>query len=282
MREKIIVTLTTWSKRIGNIPTVLDTIYKQTLPPDKVVLNLAYGEFVPDEVQHYLHQHSVEVNRMKDTKVYKKLIPTLKKYPNGCIIPIDDDWLYPMGMIEELMSMHKRFPRNPISGNKEVVCGIQCHCGCASLTKAEYFGEYLNMIDDDVIANCPSDDMVYSYLSTLAGHPYYRTINSFFLNMQPFDAVEGYSESCQNDSVGKSFDYLRERFGEINGLMSLYLPDTYMGEFMDDIITKSIRYYEAKKERETEDRIYSTYSFRIGQTIVKPFRWMKNKFQNHQ
>lgn len=171
VKEKIIVTLTTWSKRISNIPIVLDTIYKQTLPPDLVVLNLAFDEVIPTDVQQYLDQHSVEVNRVEDTKVYKKLIPTLKKYPHDCIISIDDDWLYPEGMIEEFVKFHKLYPNNPISGNKEVFCGIQCHCGCASLTKASFWGEYLNMIDGDVIVNCPSDDMVYSYLSTLAGHP---------------------------------------------------------------------------------------------------------------
>ena len=30
MPEKIIVTMTTWEKRISNIPAVLDTIYSQT------------------------------------------------------------------------------------------------------------------------------------------------------------------------------------------------------------------------------------------------------------
>ena len=277
MPERIIVTLTTWSKRIGNIPTVLDTIYAQTRKPDLVVLNLAYDEVVPDEVQSYLNEHSVEVNRMPDTKVYKKLIPTLKKYPNDCIIPIDDDWLYPEGMIEEFMEMHKRFPNNPISGNREVACGIQCHCGCASLTKAEYFGQYLDMIDDDVIANCASDDMVYSYLSTLAGHPYYRTINSYFMNMEPYGAEEGYSAACIGNAVYDSFNYLEKRFGTLPNLMPHYISDKYIAELIGDINAKGIRYFVQQKEKETEDRIYATYSFRIGQAIVKPFRWVKNK-----
>ena len=41
MQERIIVTMTTYSKRIGNIPAVLDTIFKQTIHPDIVVINLA-------------------------------------------------------------------------------------------------------------------------------------------------------------------------------------------------------------------------------------------------
>ena len=276
MEEKIIVTLTTWSKRIGNIPAVLDTIYAQTRKPDLIVLNLAYDEVIPEVVHKYIEQHSVEVNRVEDTKVYKKLIPTLKKYPNDCVIAIDDDWLYPQGMIAEFVEMHRRFPNNPISGNKEVVCGIQCHCGCASLTKASFFGDYLDMIDNDVISNCPSDDMVYSYLSTLSGHPYRRTKNSYFMNMKPYGAVEGYSDNSQYDPVGPTFEYMIKRFGAIENLMKLYISDESLGELINEIHVKGIRYYEQKKERETEDRIYASYSFRIGHAILKPFRWLKN------
>ena len=82
MTERIIVSLTTWSKRIGNIPVVLDTIFNQTVQPDLVVLNLAHDEIIPEDVKHYINSHNIEINRVKDTKVYKKLIPTLKKYPN--------------------------------------------------------------------------------------------------------------------------------------------------------------------------------------------------------
>ena len=59
MKEQLIVSLTTWKPRIGNIPAVLDSIYAQTLPPDKVVLNLSYDEFIPTEVQSYIDAHGV-------------------------------------------------------------------------------------------------------------------------------------------------------------------------------------------------------------------------------
>ena len=53
-KERIIVSLTTYSKRIGNIPTVLETIFNQTQKPDLVVLNLAFNESIPDDVQNYI------------------------------------------------------------------------------------------------------------------------------------------------------------------------------------------------------------------------------------
>ena len=42
-----------------------------------------------------------------------KIIPTLKLYPNDCIIGIDDDWLYPPTMIEDLWNTHIKYPNNP-------------------------------------------------------------------------------------------------------------------------------------------------------------------------
>ena len=129
MQERIIVTMTTYNKRIGNIPTVLDTIFKQTIHPDIVVINLAYEEIIPDKVQIYMETHNIEVNRVPDTKVYKKIVPTLKKYPDDCVINIDDDKLYPPEMIADFMDIHKKYPNNPISGNRQVFGGRQCHHG---------------------------------------------------------------------------------------------------------------------------------------------------------
>lgn len=276
MQERIIVTLTTWSKRIGNIPTVLDTIYAQTRKPDLVVLNLAYDEVIPEDVHNYIEQHSVEVNRVEDTKVYKKLIPTLKKYPNDCVISIDDDWLYPEGMIEDFMSVHKLYPNNPISGNKEVACEIPCHCGCASLTKAEFFGDYLYMIDDELIQNCPSDDLVYSYLAALTGRPYYRTIYEYFINMEPYCSNDAYSMHNPWPDLYKTFEYMKNRFGQPPRIIPIYISDKYYADLIENYMTQNIKYYVIQKERETEERIYSSLSFRIGQAIVKPLRWVKS------
>lgn len=193
--EKIIVSLTTWKPRIGNIPVVLDTIFDQTKRPDKVVLNLSFDEIIPDDIQDYIDHHNVEIFRVPDTKVYKKLIPTLLRYPDDCIISIDDDFLYPKTMIEDFWETHLRFPDSPISGNAVVLFEMQCHCGCASLTKAEFFGKYLPMIDAALMENCLSDDIVYTFLSTKNKHPYLRTEHQYFENMESYNSVISYTES---------------------------------------------------------------------------------------
>lgn len=270
----IIVSLTTWSERIGNLPTVLDTIYSQTMPPDKVVLNLAYDEQVPDIVQEYLDAHGVEVFRLPDTKVFKKLVPTLRRYPNACVISIDDDWLYPEGMIADFVSTHKKYPNHPVSGNHEGYFGLQCHCGCASLTKAEHFGSYINHIDDELIAQCPSDDLVYTYFCSKAGHPYVRTQELYFTNMCPYNGVEGYSDSIAN-SLMQTWDYLEARFGASTPCIEAYFSDNRIAQMLNDVVSKSIRMENRRTRYQVEQEICSSKAFRLGCTLMQPLYRLK-------
>ena len=283
MAERIIVSLTTWSKRIGNIPVVLDTIFNQTVLPDLVVLNLGYDEAIPENVNHYIVSHNIEINRVKDTKVYKKLIPTLKKYPNDCIISIDDDWLYPKGMIEDFMEVHKKYPNNPISGNREVMFDMQCHCGCASLTKAEYFGRYLDIIDDEIIKNCTSDDIVYTYFATKSGHPYIRTKGLYFTNLTPYNDCASYSDTIvfsNSNGINDSYDYLVNKFGKQTDSVSLYVKDEILSDIISDIYKKNMSIESRKSIKKGREEVYNTYSFKLGYTLLKPIRFLKTIFKN--
>lgn len=212
--EKIIVSLTTWTPRLKNIPIVLDSIFSQTVKPDKVVLNLSEGEKLPSDLCDYLKMHEVEVCYVPDTKVYKKLVPTLRRYPDDCVISIDDDWIYPSEMIEDFMSVHRQSPDNPISGNKAVYHGCNCHCGCASMMKLKWLGKYVNFIDEELMKNCPCDDLVYTYLTKKNGYRYVRTEGLYFTNMCSYCSNEPYSESDINRQID-TWNYLVMNFGSI-------------------------------------------------------------------
>lgn len=212
--EKIIVSLTTWAPRIMNIPVVLDSIFAQTVQPDIVVLNLSEGENVPETVDEYLKQHDVEVHFVPDTKVYKKLIPTLRRYPDDCVIAIDDDWIYPAGMIADFVTVHKNFPGNPISGNRVIYHGNKCHCGCASLMKLEWLGRYVDLVDDEFMKGCPCDDLAYTYLVKKNGLKYVCTTDEYSSNMQSYCASSPYSESDEG-RLAESWNYLVTHYGTI-------------------------------------------------------------------
>lgn len=273
MSERIIISLTTWKKRIGNIPGVLDSIFNQTLPPDLVVINLAHDEIIPQNIKDYINNHNIEINRVQDTKVYKKIIPTLKKYPNDCIIAIDDDWLYPREMIKDFMDCHKKYPSHPISGNRFVMFGMQCHCGCASLTKAEFLGDYLDKIDSDVINNCPSDDLVYTFLSIKSGHPYIRTDFEYYTNMRPYHEENSYSQTVNPNQAIVWLNYLINRFGHLEHYSLFYNQDERNTQLIDDIL-KGTTMDDIKQLY----AVYSSSSYRLGNLLIKPISIIK-KYQ---
>ena len=269
-KERIIVSLTTWEKRFCNIPAVLDTIFNQTLPPELVVINLNDNEIIPQQIIDYLKPHNVIINHVPYKKVYKKLIPTLKQYPNDCIISIDDDWLYPANMIEDLWNTHLRYPNNPVSGNREFISGYTCHCGCASLTKASFFDD-LDLIDQKVMDHCLSDDAVYTYFSVRSGHPYVWTNNTYFTNMRPYNQTESYTISNDTvDTIGLSWSYLNIHFGSLPPLIELLLQD----KMLASLFQKKQELEISKAFTDGKSSVQSTLAYKFLSLILKPFRWL--------
>ena len=117
MKEKIIVSLTTFPGRIGTVHKTIETILANTKLPDKIVLYLAAPQFpgkkLPTELKSLIKENPlVEVRYHKtDIRPYKKLIPALTDFPNDCIITIDDDLIYPTDLISKLWRCHRRYPK---------------------------------------------------------------------------------------------------------------------------------------------------------------------------
>ncbi|MEZ9866566.1 glycosyl transferase [Vibrio sp. 10N.261.51.A4] len=102
-QNELIVSLTTYSKRIHDVHLVIETIAQQTLKPNRIILWLDKDEFTLDSLPLVLRRQidrGLEIRFCKNTKSYKKLIPTLEIFPNSDILTIDDDILYPYDMIE--------------------------------------------------------------------------------------------------------------------------------------------------------------------------------------
>ena len=271
--ERVIISMTTWSKRISNLPAVLNTIVNQTVRPDKIIINISEDEFVPQEILNYVESIDAELYSVPDTKVYKKLIPTLYRYPHDCIITIDDDWLYPDDMVSLLMETHMRYPDFPVSGNCAVKHRLQCHCGCASLVKACFFGSYIDCIDSEVMSKCPSDDIVYTYMAYKSGHPYIRTIEPLFSKLIPYNNENSYSSaSVDGGGIENSYQYLVARFGDIDlsTIYYNYVSDSYFLSLLSDIHNKSIEDAKEIGRLFGREEIINSKRYRVGDTLFKP------------
>lgn len=111
--QKIIVSLTTFGKRINSVFITLESLSTQTLKADRIVLWLAEDEFDNDSIPLTLknmQKWGLEIKFCKDYKSYKKIIPALKEFPNEIIITVDDDMIYPYDFIEQLHRTYLKYP----------------------------------------------------------------------------------------------------------------------------------------------------------------------------
>ena len=111
--EKIIVSLTTFSNRYYEVYLTIESLMQQTLKPNKIILWLA-DSFKTVKLPIFLEkqiERGLEIKYCNDIMSYKKLIPTLKLFPNDIIITFDDDKLYNYDLIENLV---KSYITNPI------------------------------------------------------------------------------------------------------------------------------------------------------------------------
>ena len=107
---KIIVSMTSWPKRIKNVALVINSLLNQTIEPDLIELNLSINQFpnkekdLPKELNLLLSKkNKIEINWVeKNTGVFKKIIPTIKKLYglNYYLLSVDDDIIYRKDYIE--------------------------------------------------------------------------------------------------------------------------------------------------------------------------------------
>ena len=117
--KKIIISLTSFPARINTVHQVIESLIAQTKQADKIILWLAPEQFpggekdLPENLLN-LKEHGLTIDWYHDIKSYKKLIPTLRKYPNDLIVTVDDDIIYKPTMLEKLYIEHTRHPNDVI------------------------------------------------------------------------------------------------------------------------------------------------------------------------
>ena len=108
---ELIVSLTSFPPRINTVEKTIRTLLSQTLKPDRVILWLAINQFPNKEndlpkALLALKQFGLEIAFCEDLRSYKKLIPTMQKYPDAVIITTDDDIYYSLDTIESLYTSY--------------------------------------------------------------------------------------------------------------------------------------------------------------------------------
>lgn len=116
---KLIVSLTSFPERITEIHFTLYSLLNQSTKPDELILWLAREQFpngeadIPPIVLN-MQKNGLTIKWCDDLRSYKKLIPTLKEYPDDIIVVVDDDIYYPAKWLEKLYRQHLKTPKDVI------------------------------------------------------------------------------------------------------------------------------------------------------------------------
>lgn len=112
---RVIVSLTSYPKRIKTIHRVVEQLLCQDFKPDKVVLWLGEDKF-PNKEKDLprallrLCDFGLTIGWTRDIRSYTKLIPALKEYPEDIIVTFDDDTLYRPDTLSRLYASYLKDP----------------------------------------------------------------------------------------------------------------------------------------------------------------------------
>lgn len=116
--EKIIVSLTSFPKRIDGVWITIVTLLNQTVQPDEIILWLAEEQFdglesLPENLLN-LQQYGLQIRFCDDLRSHKKYYYVMAEHPDDLVILADDDTFFPCDMIEQLYKLHIKNPKDII------------------------------------------------------------------------------------------------------------------------------------------------------------------------
>ena len=120
--KEVIVSLTSFGKRIHDVYLAIESIMQGTLKPNRIVLWLGESEFSGKPLPLTLQKQQLrglEISFCKDIRSYTKLIYSLRSFPESIIITIDDDVIYEYDVLERLLNAHLQHPNS--------ICACRTH-----------------------------------------------------------------------------------------------------------------------------------------------------------
>ena len=245
--DRIVVSLTSWKKRINDCIYVIRQMLSQTVKPDKIILTLSSEEFrrkerdLPADLVAAVND-IFEISWVKkNTGAHKKLTHTLDRFPDDVIISVDDDLDYPQDFIEKL---YREFLA--LGGESPLTCGeyqwdngVWSHYGAYSLMKKKFVGDFYKDLYDNVvlkygITRIPFNDPVFTYAVLLNGRRYHRVP---YFDMDTVRRESG--RDLINPLSRRGTDAYRREMQEEHRLLRAYIQEKY-GKTYEDLFDAKV------------------------------------------
>lgn len=233
---EVVVSMATHGERFYEVYMAIESIMQQSIKPNRIILNISKEEFTNKPLPvplRYQQKRGLEINYCEDLWSFKKIIPTLRKYPNSIIVTVDDDCLYNVDMLENLIDSYKQDP-SAIWGNRihkikfepqtQKICSYMKWDMCIPYnedsSKLHFITSvggvlyppnslYKDVLRDDIFMDiCRTNDDVWCYVMAILNNTPIRKVRTHSSNGEDYLSVEEVQSSglCQiNTNIGGNY-----------------------------------------------------------------------------
>lgn len=121
---QIIISLTSYPKRINTIWITIESLIRQKQQPDMIILWLAEDQFpnkiLPKSLTNQ-QKRGLTIRWCENLMSHKKYFYVCQEYPNSNIITADDDSIYPPFFVNRLWEMHLKYPKDVVSLTSQTI-----------------------------------------------------------------------------------------------------------------------------------------------------------------
>ena len=104
---ELIISLTSYPARFPKLHLTVMSLLDQTVRPDRIVLWVAQGDAgqLPEALRA-LQDDRFQIETCEDLRSFKKILPSLAKFPDAFILIADDDTYYPEDWLRSLVEAY--------------------------------------------------------------------------------------------------------------------------------------------------------------------------------
>jgi hypothetical protein len=234
----VIVSLTSWKKRIDTVGKTIASILQHSKPL-KIVLTLASDEFpglvrdLPADLIQYAREGQLEIQWVKrNVKSFKKVLFALDLYTNYPVVSADDDCIYTEDYVKILYEKWLTDKKSIWTYKRDVATKLFLFGhGPACLYPPNCFRSYgLIMLTDKIVAT-NHDDIYYGVLAKMMGIPVRQAVEDpLHVPYYFHDEIDGLSEGSEMNGV----DAINICFKTYFDIMMTARADKLIGENLYD------------------------------------------------
>lgn len=220
----VIVSLTSWKKRIETVGKTIDSILEHC-NPYKIVITLAVEEFpklvndLPPEIIKYARSGVLEVQWVRrNVKSFKKVLFTLNRYKNFPVVSADDDCIYTEDYVKILYDKWVTDKKSIWTYKRDVATKkFYFGHGPACIYPPDCFRNYGLLMLTDQIVSTNHDDIYYGVLAKMMGISVKQAVEDplrvpyyFHDEIEPLsDGKELYGIQCINLCLKTYLEFIR-------------------------------------------------------------------------